>query len=311
MRDCYKLIFLAVSLFFASSSLAQIPANYQVIADYPLSSDLADITGTYGDFNVGNAPFQDGGIYFNGIFGGTNGSFGQSVEITGLDLDALIFSFDFKILEAVPTGIEMPIFIGGLSWRWLGVFANDQGQVYFKHSNTSFPSTGNAPIVPDVFYNVIVTYDQVSGLAKMYMDNVEVASEAVTLVHGNDKQFSVTDGSVGTILKGVIRNVRIYAINMSTDTEDDVLPSAVTLAQNYPNPFNPTTEITFSLAKTENVRLAVFDHLGREVAVLRDAQTVSGDHSVAFDASGLPSGVYFYRLDTASTSLTKTLTLLK
>jgi hypothetical protein len=75
----------------------------------------------------------------------------------------------------------------------------------------------------------------------------------------------------------------------------DNVPEKIVLYQNYPNPFNPMTVIRFSLLQRENVTLKVFDVLGRDVAMLNE-QMEAGEHSVIFDASGLTSGVYFYRL---------------
>ena len=75
------------------------------------------------------------------------------------------------------------------------------------------------------------------------------------------------------------------------------LPVTFSLNQNYPNPFNPQTTITFTLASDEPVTLAVFDALGRRVAVLLDRKELArGNHTVTFGAQGLASGVYFYEL---------------
>ncbi|MBD3408807.1 MAG: T9SS type A sorting domain-containing protein, partial [Ignavibacteriales bacterium] len=73
---------------------------------------------------------------------------------------------------------------------------------------------------------------------------------------------------------------------------DDQTPDAYSLAQNYPNPFNPTTTIEFSLPEATTARVAIYDMLGREVAVLADGRMTAGMHSVEFDASALASGVY-------------------
>lgn len=71
------------------------------------------------------------------------------------------------------------------------------------------------------------------------------------------------------------------------------------LEQNYPNPFNPTTLIRFSLRTSHLARLAIYDILGREVAVLVDGWMSAGEHQVRFDAAGLSSGVYIYALTTS------------
>jgi photosystem II stability/assembly factor-like uncharacterized protein len=68
------------------------------------------------------------------------------------------------------------------------------------------------------------------------------------------------------------------------------------LDQNYPNPFNPTTTIAFQVAKTGNVRLAVYDILGREVALLLNERKNAGSYEVRFDASTLSTGLYLYRI---------------
>jgi predicted GH43/DUF377 family glycosyl hydrolase len=73
-------------------------------------------------------------------------------------------------------------------------------------------------------------------------------------------------------------------------------PAEFLLHHNYPNPFNPTTTIKFELPKSSDVRLSVFDMLGREVSVLMNERRDVGVYDVKFDASGLSSGVYFYRL---------------
>jgi hypothetical protein len=75
------------------------------------------------------------------------------------------------------------------------------------------------------------------------------------------------------------------------------LPNTYSLSQNYPNPFNPSTRIEYSIPKDGHVLLGVFDILGRQVAVLESGVKPAGSHSVTFDASGLASGVYLYRLE--------------
>lgn len=81
-------------------------------------------------------------------------------------------------------------------------------------------------------------------------------------------------------------------------TSADILtaPSAFELQQNYPNPFTAQTNITFVLASRMHIYFSVFNSLGQEVALLLDRQMEQGMHTVSFDASALPSGVYFATL---------------
>ena len=85
------------------------------------------------------------------------------------------------------------------------------------------------------------------------------------------------------------------APSMSVGGPAPVLPE-FRLWQNYPNPFNPTTVVSYQLSVVSNVRLVVYDVLGREVAVLVDERKGPGSYTIRFNAAGLASGVYFYRL---------------
>jgi hypothetical protein len=83
------------------------------------------------------------------------------------------------------------------------------------------------------------------------------------------------------------------------------------LEQNYPNPFNPTTSISYSIPKAGNVRLTVFDVLGRDVAVLVNEFKTAGSYTIGFNASELSSGVYFYRIEAGDFKDVKKMTLVK
>jgi hypothetical protein len=88
------------------------------------------------------------------------------------------------------------------------------------------------------------------------------------------------------------------------------VPYAYRLDQNYPNPFNPSTTIEYSLPKTTNVLLRVFNELGQVVTTLADGKKEPGIYRVEWNP-GLPSGVYFYRLETPDYAAAKTMILLK
>ena len=89
------------------------------------------------------------------------------------------------------------------------------------------------------------------------------------------------------------------------------LPAEIALGQNYPNPFNPSTMIRYQLPVNSHVELKVFDLLGREVATLVDGRVSAGYHEVSFNAPGLSSGLYIYRLVTETASFQRRMTLIK
>jgi endo-1,4-beta-xylanase len=89
------------------------------------------------------------------------------------------------------------------------------------------------------------------------------------------------------------------------------LPAAFMLQQNYPNPFNPSTAIEYDLPIGTNVRIVVYDLIGRETVELVNEEKEAGHHSVTFNAGALPSGVYFYRLSTREFSAVRKLMLMK
>jgi len=95
------------------------------------------------------------------------------------------------------------------------------------------------------------------------------------------------------------------------ERELNISQTNYSLAQNYPNPFNPSTEISYSLKEDGIVIIKVFDVLGKEVAVLKNKLETAGNHNVNFNATNLPSGIYFYRITAGSFHQTRKMLLLK
>ncbi len=95
------------------------------------------------------------------------------------------------------------------------------------------------------------------------------------------------------------------------EQKNSFLPGSFELKQNYPNPFNPTTSIVFSLPRSEDVELSVFNIMGQKVAQLVKGRRTAGVYHIQWQASHLPSGVYIYRLQAGSHLLTKKMTLMK
>jgi spore coat protein A len=92
---------------------------------------------------------------------------------------------------------------------------------------------------------------------------------------------------------------------------DIIAATDYSLDQNYPNPFNPSTTINFSVPEKSQVTLKIFDVLGNEVSTLMNQEVPGGNHEVHFDATGLPSGVYFYSLTAGDFVQNKKMMLLK
>lgn len=129
-----------------------------------------------------------------------------------------------------------------------------------------------------------------------------------------DGQTQWIAGAMGTVL----RNPSGPATSVPGSGEER--PSMFALAQNFPNPFNPGTTIEYTIPEGglatlpsggRMVNLAVYDILGREVALLVDERQGSGEHTVRFNAAGLASGVYIYRLAVGGAAMARTMLLVK
>ena len=96
-----------------------------------------------------------------------------------------------------------------------------------------------------------------------------------------------------------------------TSTDHSANPYEFTLSQNFPNPFNPSTRINYSLAETADVRLIVYDILGRRVATLVNEVQNAGPHTVNFDMGRYASGTYIYRLEAGDFVSVKKMMLIK
>jgi hypothetical protein len=105
------------------------------------------------------------------------------------------------------------------------------------------------------------------------------------VIHWNDNTWNNNSG----------QDFHILFTTTSVETGES-LHTEYRLSQNYPNPFNPATEIGYELPAASDVRLSVFDLLGREVTLLVNTRQSAGRYTVRFDGAGLASGVYLYRL---------------
>ncbi len=120
-----------------------------------------------------------------------------------------------------------------------------------------------------------------------------------------DPRYFTGTGGWQPVLAALLGN--LVGVNQVNNT----VPEVYTLSQNYPNPFNPSTNIKFAIPQAGNVKMVIFDVLGREITTLVNEFRSAGVYQVDFDASALSSGVYFYRIDAGNFTQTKKMLLVK
>ena len=289
------LVMSLILLFFPLSGEGQ-----NLIACYPLDSSPNDTSGTYGPMTLINTPFQDGGIYCNGIYiysGDPNHCHAVTPEITGLSFQAFSISARFKVMEPYTNG--RPVFVGGNSYRWMAFFLESDSTVALAYNYSILRS--NVRYSRNTWHEAMITYDSSFGVGKFYLDDFLVDSVQFQLAHGNDRFVGITHfGYSNAVFKGILRDLRIYSGIIVPTTVEESRSEKVTgykLMQNYPNPFNPTTTIKYDLPKGSRVSLKLFNIFGQEVATLVNEEQKAGYKSVEWNATTMATGVYFYRLD--------------
>jgi hypothetical protein len=123
--------------------------------------------------------------------------------------------------------------------------------------------------------------------------------------------FALTVDSSGYLFAGTSQQGIFRSVLPTTSVRDitNTAPIAFSLEQNYPNPFNPSTTIEFSIPSSDYVVLKVYNTLGAEVATLVAENLLAGRHKIVWDAKGMASGIYFYRLQAANLVQTRKLVL--
>lgn len=117
------------------------------------------------------------------------------------------------------------------------------------------------------------------------------------------KIFTLT----GCVLNGVVYGDTVVGIKQTSN----LIPEEFKLYQNYPNPFNPVTTIKFDLLYPGKVKLKIYSSGGKEIYDLFNEYKATGSYEIKFDASELPSGIYFYQLSTGNNTFTKKMILIK
>ncbi len=151
-------------------------------------------------------------------------------------------------------------------------------------------------------------YKKTYNYGSMYYES-ESLVEGIGIVN---KEFSYDFGHTTVSLMGCVIDGVVYGDTTFVGVDDEITNNFnYSLSQNYPNPFNPTTKINFSIPKTENVTLKVYDILGKEVATLINGELSAGNHSFQFFGENLSSGLYIYQLKTDNYFAVKKMLLIK
>jgi hypothetical protein len=151
-------------------------------------------------------------------------------------------------------------------------------------------------------------------LVSKFDDNFSVTEEetfGIQFEFETGKNFKEKKVETGLALISEIPSKESFTHKEDSGTDLSSEKESYFDAKNYPNPFNPTTTISYTLKENTYVKLTVYDRLGREVKTLVDENKSAGNHTIEFTASGLPSGIYFYRIKTNERTEVKKMILAK
>lgn len=188
------------------------------------------------------------------------------------------------------------------------IYSTDLGQTWTPNNN-NLPSTFIYSISVDANDNVYVSTwgggvfvlaNNAPGWSPMGLSGFGVSSLFITSSSSN--VYAGTSSGYIYVTEG---------FNGTTSVQDNTIPTEFELFQNYPNPFNPTTTIQFNIPVAEKITLKIYNTLGEEVRTLIDEIVEAGNHKIMFDATGLSSGVYIYRIQSQTKAISKKLVLLK
>jgi hypothetical protein len=172
---------------------------------------------------------------------------------------------------------------------------------YSSHTGRAYIYYGSSSI--DSLADVIITGE---GTGDDFGISVSGAGDV-----NNDGYDDVIIGAIGYGLNGKAYIYSDSSSPVSVKTTASLNPDNFELLQNYPNPFNPSTTILFSVGTYGHTSLRIYDILGREVAVLINETKPAGSYQVKWNATGMPSGIYFSCLESGGKKLSRKLLLLK
>lgn len=163
--------------------------------------------------------------------------------------------------------------------------------------------------VEDEFTNLSLSFtiDPVVVIPIFIPETNELTVTTLDYVGFATLNVRVEDLDGGILEFDIVLDIQLKVSNEETGAA----PTNFVLNQNYPNPFNPSTNISYQIPRSGEILLEVFATNGQKVATLVDGVQVAGSHTVRFDASGLSSGIYLYRISSSGFTTTKKMLLIK
>ena len=178
----------------------------------------------------------------------------------------------------------------------IGVFKDPNDADFLMIMNKSYENSVTAPIMLRSQLSSLAVFDADSGMYQI-RDDYQVSEQGTT--------FDLT------LLPGQGKLITFSGTPVSGLGKTGFRPDDYHLGQNYPNPFNPSTKINFTLPRSENVAIAVYNTLGQKLFTLLEKEMDRGLHQVAFDGTHLSSGMYFYSMQAGHFSDIKKMVFLK
>ena len=191
--------------------------NLVLIAHYPLSIDNTDTTSQQLPMTLVNTPFEDGGIYCNGLYiagGDDNACDAFTPQLMNFTFEKFAISATVKVKD-LEDYTMCPIFVGGGSWRWLTVWLDSDSLVGFGYNYEHHFSSNE-------WHTVIATYDSTSGDAACYMDGLLVDDINFEMDHGNQKCVGITHGGYGSTFKGYFKDLKVYSLPPDYSEQDSL-----------------------------------------------------------------------------------------
>lgn len=164
---------------------------------------------------------------------------------------------------------------------------------------------------------IVVLFFVTTALPQYQITNSAISNGGNIISNSNNNIVStVGEAFIGKSSNTVNQNQMgfwyVYQQSTITDVEnEETIPTVFKLEQNYPNPFNPSTKIKFAVPEKSNVLIKVYDILGSEVVTLVNQEMDAGWYENNFNAAGLSSGVYLFRMEAGSYVSTKKMILLR